>query len=44
MRFDHEFRESFKLGGGAVVREFCHAINGGSSQITRDRDHANVIF
>ena len=42
--FIHEFRGSFKLGGGAVVKELCSAMKQGSPHVRRDSDEENAIF
>ena len=43
MGFIHKFEESFKSGGGAVIKELCFAIKQGSPQIRRVSDSQNVI-
>jgi hypothetical protein len=43
IRVVYDFRQWYKLNGGAVV-ESCYAMKGGSPQIRREGDDANVIF
>jgi hypothetical protein len=40
----YEFQQWYKLDGGTVVKEFCHAMKGGSLQVKSEGDDANVIF
>lgn len=40
----HEFRQWYKLNDVAAMNEVCYAVKGGSPQIKRVRDDANVIF
>jgi hypothetical protein len=40
----YEFRQWYKLDGGAVVKELCFAMKEGSPQVRREGDDANVIF
>ena len=44
IRVVYDFRQWYKLDGGAVVEESCYAMKGGSPQIRREGDDANVIF
>jgi len=44
IRFVYEFGQWYELDGGAVMKEFCYAMKGGSPQIRRDSNDANVIF
>ena len=44
INFVYEFGQWYGLDGGTVVKEFCYAMKGGSPQIRRDSDGANVIF
>jgi len=43
MRFIQEFEESFKFGGGAVIKELCFAMNQSSQQMRLDSDNQNVF-
>ena len=44
IRVIYEFRPWNKLDGGAVEEKSCFALEGGSPQIRRKYDGANVIF
>jgi hypothetical protein len=40
----YEYYGVVKLDGGAIRKELCHAIEGGSLQISHESDDANVIY
>jgi hypothetical protein len=43
IRVIYEFRQWYKLDGGTMVKESYYAMKGGSRQIRREGDDANVF-